>query len=144
MSANSNLIVFQNHTTVRFIFDADGESHQDVGTAWTNYDAHEDWKLAGALKASLMPKGHEMASQYMNLVQEYKPILKESGLVTYNDDGHHFIAMKRTLLFTLDGLFQTGEKVYVDHEQRLQHCEDIILTQQKLIEQLERKLLDAI
>ena len=27
---------------VRFIFDADGDSHQDVGTAWTNFDGEED------------------------------------------------------------------------------------------------------
>ena len=41
--ANSNLMTIRNGGVgVRFIFDADGDSHQDVGTAWTNFDGEED------------------------------------------------------------------------------------------------------
>ena len=41
--ANSNLMAIRNGGVgVRFIFDADGDSHQDVGTAWTNFDGEED------------------------------------------------------------------------------------------------------
>ena len=41
--SNSNLMVIRNGGVgVRFIFDADGDSHQDVGTAWTNFDGEED------------------------------------------------------------------------------------------------------
>ena len=41
--SNSNLMTIRNGGVgVRFIFDADGDSHQDVGTAWTNFDGEED------------------------------------------------------------------------------------------------------
>jgi hypothetical protein len=41
-AANSNMVVFATAGASRFIFDSDGDSHQDVGTAWTNFDGEED------------------------------------------------------------------------------------------------------
>lgn len=37
VGANGNLVAIYNNGTARFAFDADGDSHQDVGTAWTNF-----------------------------------------------------------------------------------------------------------
>jgi hypothetical protein len=53
---NANLFVLRNHGTTRFIFDADGDSHQDVGTAWTNFDAYEDVAITRALGMTLSPE----------------------------------------------------------------------------------------
>lgn len=41
-SGNSNLVTISDNGTCRFIFDKDGDSHQDVGTAWTNFDTEDD------------------------------------------------------------------------------------------------------
>ncbi len=125
VGADGNMVSFSNEMDAKFIFDADGESHQDVGTAWIAFDDEEDWKMARALRASVLPADHAMALQHAELIEQYKPLLESTGIVTYNADGHHFLAMRRTALFLMDGLFQTGQKVFVDHEQRLAKLEDI-------------------
>jgi hypothetical protein len=58
IAANGNLCVIGQGSTgaVRFIFDADGDSHQDVGTAWTNFDAYEDVAITRALGMTLSPE----------------------------------------------------------------------------------------
>jgi hypothetical protein len=45
LGANANIMAILNNDTARFILDADGDSHQDVGTAWTNFDAFDDAAL---------------------------------------------------------------------------------------------------
>ena len=47
--ANENTVVIRTGTTTRFIFDIEGDSHQDVGTAWTNFDSDNDAILSRAL-----------------------------------------------------------------------------------------------
>ena len=49
MSANQNVVCITDGTSTRFIFDSDGDSHQDVGTAWTNYDHLDDVGTLDAL-----------------------------------------------------------------------------------------------
>ena len=44
-AANTNLFNLRSHGTTRFIWDSDGDSHQDVGTAWTNFDVVNDAQL---------------------------------------------------------------------------------------------------
>ena len=61
-----------------------------------------------------------MPSSYL---EHFKDLISQSGIVTYNDDGHHFISTKKLHMFTLDALYQTGEKVFVDHEKRIAELE---------------------
>ena len=56
LAANENVVAItgaSGHT--KFIFDADGDSHQDVGTAWTNFDDHDDVALTRSLGIALDP-----------------------------------------------------------------------------------------
>jgi len=56
LAANENIVSItgaSGHT--KFIFDADGDSHQDVGTAWTNFDDHDDVALTRSLGIALDP-----------------------------------------------------------------------------------------
>lgn len=117
--ADANLVAFQAGGSARFVFDAEGESHQDVGTAWIAYDDQQDWEMARGLSASIRPTGDPFRERYAHLVEKYRPILEGNGMVSYNEDGHHFVAMRRTLFFALDGLFQTGQRVFTDHDPRL-------------------------
>jgi hypothetical protein len=55
-SAGQNLVAFGlDGGYTRFIFDTAGSSHQDVGTAWTNYDALDDVALTRSLGIALDP-----------------------------------------------------------------------------------------
>ena len=55
VGSNGNLLVVLNNANTRFIFDAEGDSHQDVGTAWTNYDDQDDVQLTRSLGMALDP-----------------------------------------------------------------------------------------
>jgi len=112
--------------TQRFIFDVEGDLHLDAGggagsadptaahseaiVGYNVYDDHPDWQVARAIHASLVPET-DFGRQHQELVERFRPILETRGIVTYNDNGHHFIATKKLALFQLDGLYQIGEAV---------------------------------
>lgn len=99
--ANENLVAVRNNATTRFILDSDGDSHQDVGTAWTNYDDFDDPKLLTALAVGVSRPGDPVREQFAAVLDEYRPQLERAKLVTFNDDGHHFVNMSRlTMLLT--------------------------------------------
>ena len=52
---DDNILAIYGGGATRFIFDADGDSHQDVGTAWTNYDGQDDVQLTRSLGIALDP-----------------------------------------------------------------------------------------
>ena len=55
VGADGNLFVILNDGLARFIFDAEGDSHQDVGTAWTNFDNKDDAILTRTLGVIMDP-----------------------------------------------------------------------------------------
>ena len=131
------------------IFDEDGDLHLDAGggagtadpttdhasgiVGYNFYDEYDDWKMARALRASLAPVGHWVREKYAGIIEQYQPVLERSGMVTYNDDGHHFLAMKRMALFSLDAIFQLGERG-MHQEERINELEE---SNAKLLKMLE-------
>ena len=55
VGSNGNMVTIDNGGTTRFIFDADGDSHQDVGTAWTNFDNENDAMVSRSLGVVMGP-----------------------------------------------------------------------------------------
>lgn len=53
VGADGNLVSIMNHTTTRFIFDAEGSAHADV--EWTTYDAHNDLAVIEDMETLLAP-----------------------------------------------------------------------------------------
>jgi len=100
-SANANLLTVVNNTTTRFILDADGDSHQDVGTAWTNFDAQQDVDLLTALSVHVSAEGDPIKRHFASFLDFNRQRLQDLKLVTFNEDGHHFVNMsKLTMLLT--------------------------------------------
>jgi hypothetical protein len=132
VSSNGNLATIDNLYAVKFIFDAEGDLHLDAGggagtaslagtatdtnhatetlAGYNVYDDQADWQMARALHASLVPET-DFGQEHKELVERFRPLLEDRGIVAYNDDGHHFIAMKRLALFQLDAMYQMGEAV---------------------------------
>jgi len=101
LGANANILAVRNRTTTRFILDADGDSHQDVGTAWTNFDAHQDVELLTALSVHVSGEGDPIRSSFASFLVFNRQRLQDLKLVTFNEDGHHFVNMsKLTMLLT--------------------------------------------
>jgi hypothetical protein len=111
MGANENILVVRNNTTTRFILDADGDSHQDVGTAWTNFDAFDDLALLNGLSAALAPDGDPLKMQFAGWVKAHRSELERLRLVTFNEDGHHFINWSRLHMVAIGAIRQVSARI---------------------------------
>ena len=104
LGADANIAAFANNATTRFILDGDGDSHQDVGTAWTNYDDADDIVRLDAVAVTLARDGDPLREQFTRHMEQHRAVIEAmpgKRLVTFNDDGHHFVNMSRlTMLHT--------------------------------------------
>jgi len=80
MTANANMIVVKNSGTTRFILDADGDSHQDVGTAWTNFD-HEPDALITRSVGIVMDPASIVKTRFDDWGRDHKEDLIRTGLI---------------------------------------------------------------
>lgn len=116
IGSNSNALVVRNYTSTSMILDAEGELHLDQDSTGTSgspsiYDEYDDVMLLTGLRASLMSPEHEFQRRFSEWIEEAKPILQQTGVVTYNDDGHHFIAMKKLNMLMIDGIRQLYDRI---------------------------------
>lgn len=108
---NKNILVVAQNATARFILDSDGDSHQDVGTAWTNFDDHDDAGLLTALSAGVSREGDPLRQGFVSLLEKHRDTLTKMKLVTFNDDGHHFVNMSRLTMLLVGAVRQQAERL---------------------------------
>lgn len=120
LSGNENIAVFRNHQTARFILDSDGNSHQDVGTAWTNFDEQDDLALLHKLAAHVTREDDPLRHGFRDWLLHNREELEDLNLVTFNEDGHHFVNMSRLTMLHTGALRQIS--------QRLGRLEELLLT----------------
>lgn len=111
MSANTNVMVITDGTNARFIFDSDGDSHQDVGTAWTNYDHLDDVATLDAIAYNVARADDPIKRKFGEWMQERKDHLTEQNLVKFNENGHHFVNMSKLTMLHTGAIRQMGEKL---------------------------------
>ena len=112
--ADKNILTIGNNTTsVRFIFDSDGNSHQDVGTAWTAFDDYQDVELLDSLRTSLVrednPKS-QVKENFSKILAYNKESMEAMGLVRYNEDtdGRAFVNMSKLTMLLTSTIVQLG------------------------------------
>lgn len=111
MGANANLVaVIHGASTARFILDGDGDSHQDVGTAWTNFDDYDDIGLLTTLAHNISREGNRIRGEFHRWIMYHRGALEAAGLVTFNDDGHHFVNMSRLTMLLVGAVRQQAAK----------------------------------
>lgn len=111
MGANANMVVFTNQGSARFILDADGDSHQDVGTAWTNFDDHEDADLLTAFSAGVSREDDPLRVGFGSLLEQHRGTLERSRIVTFNEDGHHFVNWSRLNMLKVGAIRQSAARI---------------------------------
>jgi hypothetical protein len=122
MSANENILAVDDGLNTRFILDADGDSHQDVGTAWTNFDDHDDIALLHALSAGVSRPGDPLRRTFGRFLREHRDTLSRNRIVTFNKNGHHFINWSRAHMLTIGAVRQIGMQQQ-DLEERIEALE---------------------
>lgn len=126
MGANENIAAFRSNTLTRFILDADGDSHQDVGTAWTNFDSHDDVMALNALAVHVSreddPYREAIRGQFADSLSEMigRDDLAKMKLVTFNEDGHHFVNMSKLAMLHTGALRQLGRTMQALAQQNLE------------------------
>ena len=84
VNSDANLLTIANYTSTRFIFDAEGTFHSDVGTA--TYDEYDDAQLVRAMDLSTSTKGL-IASKFDEFVQYNHEDLANASIVGREEDG---------------------------------------------------------
>jgi hypothetical protein len=108
IGANNNILVVRNTGLARFILDADGDSHQDVGTAWTNFDTFDDVALLDALSVAVSKPGDQIKQSFGEFLKYNREALEKAKLVTFNEDGHHFVNMSKLTMALTGAVRQIG------------------------------------
>lgn len=111
LGADENIAVFRNLTNTRFILDGDGDSHQDVGTAWTNFDTHDDVALLNKLSAHVTRIDDPVRISFGEWLKSARHELEDLKLVTFNPDGHHFVNMSRLTMLHTGAIRQLGDRL---------------------------------
>lgn len=110
-STEANIFVVRNNGTTRFILDADGDSHQDIGTAWTNFDDQDDIALLHQLAAHVTRQDDPIRAGFGRWLASNRDTLQAMKLVTFNDDGHHFVNMSRLTMLLVGSIRQIGTRL---------------------------------
>ena len=84
VNSDANLLTIANYTSTRFIFDAEGTFHSDVGTA--TYDEYDDAQLVRAMDLSTSTKGL-IASKFDDFVKYNHEDLANAKIVGREEDG---------------------------------------------------------
>jgi hypothetical protein len=116
LGANGNILTVSNGGTggTRFILDGDGDSHQDVGTAWTNFDTHDDVALMDALAVTVARPGDPLREAFVESIGRMRATLEAvpgKPFVQFNDDGHHFVNMSRVTMLHHGAIRQIGQQL---------------------------------
>lgn len=109
-TANVNLFVVRNHTTTRFLVDGEGDIHMDATSNINAWDDYDDVALLTGFRAQMMPDGAELRRRFADWMEYARPVLSSTGVVTYNEDGHHFVSMKRLHMLQIDAIRQLYER----------------------------------
>ena len=117
LGADSNLLAVRTGTTTRFILDSDGDSHQDVGTAWTNFDECDDIALLEAVAVSLARESDPLRHAFVGNMRAHRDALEAmpgKPLVSFNDgpggNGVPFANMSRLTMLHTGAIRQLGQR----------------------------------
>jgi hypothetical protein len=109
LGADANIVVFRNNGSAQFIFDAEGSAH--ANTEWTTFDTHDDLELLNLLTAHLTPANDPLKANFGEWLMQSKDELTRLKLVTFNEDGNHFINLTRLNMLLVGATRQMGERM---------------------------------
>jgi hypothetical protein len=111
LGADKSILAVRDNGTARFFLDTDGDSHQDIGTAWTNFDSYDDIALLTALSAGVTRADDPLRGSFGSFLDDHRERLTGLRLVTFNDDGHHFVNMSRLTMLLTGAVRQLGGRL---------------------------------
>jgi len=111
--ADANIAAIASGGLTKFVFDAEGDSHED-GTGWTAYDEHDDVALLEAVNTAMILAGRRndpIRAEFWAWAREHARRLQELRLVTFNPDGHHFVNRSKMQELLVGAVRQLGRQL---------------------------------
>lgn len=110
MGANGNLFVVRNDASTQFLVDAEGDIHMNATSNINAWDEYDDLALLEAYRVkTAQPSNYRRA--FAHDVERYAQILHDTGVLTLNPDGQHFVSMKGLFGLTIDAMRQLALRV---------------------------------
>ena len=100
--------------TTRFILDSDGDSHQDVGTAWTNFDAEDDMALMNSLAIGIARRNDPLREQFAKSLAKHRSLIEAlpgKAIATWDENGNPFVNMSRLSMLHHGAIRQIGDRL---------------------------------
>ena len=91
MGADENLFSIHNAGNAAWLVDEDGDVHYDGTTNAEHWDDYDDIALLDTVRAVTT---NNYGKTFSSWTEENKKVLHDSGVITFNDDGHHFVSTK--------------------------------------------------
>ena len=107
IDSNANLCIFQAAGTTVWIVDKEVDTHADGTHNDTVYDDYDDVALLSASRHVTHQNKNFAKRVYGDFIQEHAQVLHDNGVITMNDDGHHFVSTKGMNGLIIDAIRQT-------------------------------------
>ena len=139
LNGDANIASFENNSQVKWIIDEDGDVHYDGTTNASAWDDHDDVALLDSFRALTAPDTPDMRQVFGDVVQEHAQVLNDTGVITLNDDGHHFVSTKGLNGLLIDSIRQVHSRAE-ERDQKLLEAIDQRDTKIALLEQRLNRL----
>ena len=103
----TNLCVFSQSGTTRWLIDKEGDTHADGTHNDGVFDDYDDVALLSASRHVTHTDKNFAKTVYGDFIQEHAQVLADNGVITLNDDGHHFVSTKGLNGLMIDAIRQT-------------------------------------
>lgn len=109
--SNANLVVIRNHTTTRFIFDADGDAYADV--QWATFDDYDDVALLTDLERAMLAQRDPVKAGFVEFLQYNHDALEAAGIVHFDrgNPGHAIVNMTKLSMVLVGAIRQTSARM---------------------------------
>jgi hypothetical protein len=95
----------------QFIVDSDGDVHYDGSTNAGAWDDYDDIELLNSFRSLTIKDKNAAKNIFGDFVDEHAKVLNDTGVITWNEDGHHFVSTKGLNGLLIDSIRQTNARM---------------------------------
>jgi len=95
----------------QFIVDSDGDVHYDGSTNATAWDDYDDVELLDTFRSLTVTDKDAAKNIFGNFIDAHAKVLNDTGVITLNEDGHHFVSTKGLNGLLIDSIRQTNARM---------------------------------
>ena len=129
IAGGGNLFGIYNHGQGQvFLVDGDGDTYYAGGTNANHWDDKDDIGLLNTFRN--LTTGKKAQHVFGEFIQDNAQALHDSGVITLNDDGNHFVSTKGLNALIIDTIRQEGKKwreVIGDYKDKIAQLESRLM-----------------